>query len=93
MLIGYQHEAVDSDFIQSGNSEGLLTHLGEAPVAIIAPTGSGKGRDFVIPNILHHKGPLVVTDRRESYMQLPDGIDARWGKWQFFGRLGRKSTP
>ncbi len=62
MLIGYQREAAESGLVQNGSRDGLLTHLGEAPVAIIAPTGSGKGRDFIIPNILHHKGPLIVTD-------------------------------
>ena len=62
MLIGYQREAAESGLVQNGSREGVLTHLGEAPVAIIAPTGSGKGRDFIIPNILHHNGPLIVTD-------------------------------
>ena len=62
MLVGYQREAAESGLVQNGSQAGLLTHLGEAPVAIIAPTGSGKGRDFIIPNILHHKGPVIVPD-------------------------------
>ncbi len=62
MLIGYQREAAESGHVQNGSREGLLTHLGEAPVAVIAPTGSGKGRDFIIPNILHHKGSVIVSD-------------------------------
>ena len=52
--------------VQNGNQQGPLTHCGEAPVAVIAPTGSGKGRDFVIPNILHHKGSVIVVDPKEE---------------------------
>ena len=62
MLLGYRREAAESGLVQNGSQEGLLTHLGEAPVALIAPTGSGKGRDFVIPNIIDHKGQLIVSD-------------------------------
>lgn len=62
MLIGYQREAAESGLVQNGSQEGLLTHLGEAPVALIAPTGSGKGRDFVVPNVFDHKGSLFATD-------------------------------
>ena len=29
---------------------------------MIAPTGSGKGRDFLIPNLLTYPGPVVVLD-------------------------------
>jgi type IV secretion system protein VirD4 len=35
---------------------------GEGPICVIAPTGAGKGRDFLIPTILKYDGPLIVTD-------------------------------
>jgi type IV secretion system protein VirD4 len=35
---------------------------GEGPICMIAPTGAGKGRDFLIPTILTYDGPLIVTD-------------------------------
>ena len=34
----------------------------EGPICVIAPTGAGKGRDFLIPTILKYDGPLIVTD-------------------------------
>ncbi len=39
-----------------------ITYDGDGPVCVIAPTGAGKGRDFLIPNILTWPGPLIVTD-------------------------------
>ena len=35
---------------------------GDGPICVIAPTGAGKGRDFLIPTILNYDGPLFVTD-------------------------------
>ncbi|MDR3620485.1 MAG: type IV secretory system conjugative DNA transfer family protein [Paludisphaera borealis] len=40
----------------------LLTYDGDAPVCVIAPTGSGKTRDIVFPNILTHPGPVIAVD-------------------------------
>lgn len=40
----------------------LITYGGEAPVTVIAPTGSGKGRDFLVPLLLTYPGPVVVVD-------------------------------
>lgn len=41
---------------------GLITYDGDAPLCTIAPTGSGKGRDFLIPLLLTYPGPLIVID-------------------------------
>ena len=35
---------------------------GDAPTCVIAPTGSGKGRDFLIPNLLTYPGPIIALD-------------------------------
>jgi type IV secretion system protein VirD4 len=43
-------------------SGGLIEYTGEAPVTIIAPTGSGKGRDFIVPACLTYPGPLFAID-------------------------------
>lgn len=40
----------------------LISYDGDAPVCVIAPTGSGKGRDFLIPLLLTYSGPLIVID-------------------------------
>ena len=43
-------------------SDSLITYAGEAPVTIIAPTGSGKGVSCLIPLLLTHPGPAMVVD-------------------------------
>ncbi len=40
----------------------LIAYEGEAPITVVAPTGSGKGRDFLIPLLLTHTGPVLVVD-------------------------------
>jgi len=34
----------------------------EAHLLVIAPTGAGKGRGVIIPNLLHYDGPAIVVD-------------------------------
>ncbi len=40
----------------------LIQYDGEAPVTIIAPTGSGKGRDVLIPLLLTCTDPVITID-------------------------------
>jgi type IV secretion system protein VirD4 len=40
----------------------VVQYKGEGPVCVVAPTGAGKGRDFLIPNLLTHWGPAIVVD-------------------------------
>lgn len=40
----------------------LITYDGDSPVCLIAPTGSGKGRDFLIPLLLTYPGAMIVID-------------------------------
>ncbi|NJO99220.1 MAG: type IV secretory system conjugative DNA transfer family protein [Pleurocapsa sp. CRU_1_2] len=43
-------------------------HGGEGHLLTVAPTGSGKGRTAIIPNLLHYKGSVVVIDPKgENY--------------------------
>jgi type IV secretion system protein VirD4 len=40
----------------------------EAHTLVVAPTGSGKGRGVIIPNLLHWDGPAIVIDiKGEAY--------------------------
>jgi type IV secretion system protein VirD4 len=41
-----------------------VCYQGDAPTCVIAPTGSGKGRDFLIPNLLTYPGPVIVLDTK-----------------------------
>jgi type IV secretion system protein VirD4 len=43
---------------------------GEGPICVIAPTGAGKGRDFLIPTILTYDGPLFVTDLKGELVSV-----------------------
>src|SRR4029077_5897155 len=39
-----------------------LRDAAESHVLVIAPTGAGKGRSVIIPNLLHYDGPAIVVD-------------------------------
>ena len=46
-----------------GGGDGeLLADSGEGHVLVIAPTGAGKGRNVIIPNLLNYAGPAIVID-------------------------------
>lgn len=52
----------------------LLRVAGEGHVLTVAPTRSGKGVSAVIPNLLDHRGSVLVTDPKgENY-----AVTARW---------------
>ena len=37
---------------------------------MIAPTVTGKGRDFLIPTILSYDGPVIVTDLKGELVSV-----------------------
>lgn len=39
-----------------------ILYDGDGHLMTIAPTGSGKGRSVIIPNLLHFEGPVIVVD-------------------------------
>lgn len=41
---------------------GPLEDQDESHMLVIAPTGAGKGRSVMIPNLLHYPGPAIVID-------------------------------
>lgn len=46
-----------------------LVYRGDAHLMCVAPTGAGKGRGLIIPNLLHYPGPVIVTDPKgENYL-------------------------
>ena len=48
--------------------QGHITYKGDSHLMTIAPTGSGKGRSAIIPNLLHFEGPVIVVDPKgENY--------------------------
>jgi type IV secretion system protein VirD4 len=39
-----------------------VTYDGDGPLITCAPTGAGKGRGVLIPNLLHYRGQVIVMD-------------------------------
>jgi type IV secretion system protein VirD4 len=66
VILGWDDgEGADFGFPQgppAPRSEDPIVFEGDEPICVIAPTGAGKGRDFIVPNILSHDGPLIVVD-------------------------------
>src|SRR5438067_12823330 len=45
-----------------------LWYLGDNHLMTVAPTGAGKGRGVIIPNLLSYPGPVVIVDPKgEAY--------------------------
>ena len=46
----------------------IVNYSGDSHLITVAPTGAGKGRGAIIPNLLTYKGPVVVVDPKgENY--------------------------
>lgn len=46
----------------------MIKYAGDSHLMTIAPTGSGKGRGVIIPNLLTYTGPVIVVDPKgENY--------------------------
>jgi type IV secretion system protein VirD4 len=53
---------------------GLIADSSEFHVLVIAPTGAGKGRNFIIPNLLTCSAPMIVLDIKGEAAR----VTARW---------------
>ena len=47
---------------QEAEPHGLVSYNEDGHLVTIAPTRTGKGRDVIIPNLLHYEGPVVCVD-------------------------------
>jgi type IV secretion system protein VirD4 len=75
--VGFRRKNFSLEGLNSGKPQSELKHHrgtddlrydGEGHLITIAPTGSGKGRSAIIPNLLSYEGPIVVTDPKgENY--------------------------
>ncbi len=46
-----------------------LVYRGDGHLLCVAPTGAGKGRGLIIPNLLTYPGPVIVSDPKgENYL-------------------------
>lgn len=68
LLLGWQKEAVARPFgfregpAPEGGAGNPIWLEGEGHMISIAPTGAGKGRGALIPNLLTYEGPAIVID-------------------------------
>lgn len=54
--------------IQAAKGSEPICYEGDGHLMTIAPTGAGKGRSVIIPNLLSYTGPVVVIDPKgENY--------------------------
>ncbi len=57
--IGFTDPGAPSDATEPGQP---VTLSGDNHVVTVAPTGAGKGRGAIIPNLLRYEGPVIVVD-------------------------------
>ncbi len=51
-----------------GDMSDPILYEGDSHLLTVAPTGSGKGRGAIIPNLLRYPGPMIVVDPKgENY--------------------------
>ena len=50
----------------------FIADRSEAHVLVIAPTGAGKGRNFIIPNLLSSTAPAIVLDIKGEAARVTD---------------------
>lgn len=62
------------------DDKGLLVAPGFQHTLLFAPTGSGKGVGFVIPNLLYWKESVVVHDIKLENYELASGWRAKMGQ-------------
>jgi len=64
LLLGWESERSAFGF-ESNPPPGTgdaLRYRGEAPITVIAPTGSGKGVSILVPLLLTYPGPIIAID-------------------------------
>lgn len=47
-----------------------LTYKGDSHLLTVAPTGAGKGRGVIIPNLLRYQGPVITIDPKGENYQV-----------------------
>lgn len=66
LLLGYSRQSQDisSKYTigQANQDSNTITADGSSHLLTIAPTGAGKGRSAIIPQLLHYKGPIITID-------------------------------
>lgn len=101
----YQRPSMTPEQIAAAPVEELALPLGrsddgtviyapmEAQVAVVGPTGAGKGAFFVVPAALSAPGPVVVTTTRADVLNILAGPRGAVGRVWVFDPLDLASWP
>ena len=55
---------------QGGPARAPVLYQGDGHLMTVAPTGAGKGRGLIIPNLLTYRGPVIVVDPKGENYQV-----------------------
>ncbi len=72
-ILGWAHESDDGfgfGMRRRQEDRRLIPYEGDAHLLCVAPTGSGKGRDLIIPNLLTYQGPVIVIDPKGESVRV-----------------------
>lgn len=76
-----------------GHIDGRRLHAdADAHIAVVAPTRSGKTTRCVIPWLLEHEGPAIVTSTKTDVLEVTAQWRARHGRVQVFDPFGPHSS-
>jgi len=59
--------------------DNAITYAAEGHLVTFAPTGAGKGRNVIIPNLLTYEGPTIVVDPKEENVDVTAEYRERFG--------------
>ncbi len=74
LLLGWEANGDEESFGLSApppsSARRSVAYDGDAPLLTCAPTGAGKGRGVLIPNLLSYPGPVIVVDIKGELCQI-----------------------
>src|SRR5690349_15656482 len=68
--VGPESFGVGPGSLQPDGDTEAVTYDGDAPLLTCAPTGAGKGRGVLIPNLLRYPGPVICVDIKGELFQV-----------------------
>jgi type IV secretion system protein VirD4 len=68
--VGPESFGVRPGSLQPDGDTEAVTYDGDAPLLTCAPTGAGKGRGVLIPNLLRYPGPVICVDIKGELFQV-----------------------
>ena len=84
IVLGWQEDALKSGrdrwlYQPKQRIANALTYEGEGHLVTFAPTGAGKGRNVIIPNLLSYDGPTIVVDPKGENVDVTANYRKRFG--------------